>query len=473
MPPSVPTARSLALHVLLTDRPGGEFAGERLDEALHDTPLPPADRRFATQLVYGTIRRRGTLDALIRAHINRPKARVARGVWELLRLGTYQLALLTHVPPHAAINETVELTKRGPHARAAGFVNGVLRNIARSLTDERVPSPAADGLPLSGGEYRKLARPLLPDPMRNPGDYLADGLSLQRWLVERWLARFGFDETLRLGFWFADAAPLWLRVNPLRTNRDDLRKTLAGAGFESELGEHPQALRLVEYAPVRSLPGYAEGWLTVQDESAMRAASALAPLPGWNVLDLCAAPGGKTTHLAELMENRGRIVACDVDERRLATVGELAKRLGISIVEPHLLTDKEAIGRSEPRPSGSGGASRSLTVASLTEFDAALVDVPCSNTGVLGRRPEVRWRLKPGDLSELVPLQTRLLQQACALVRPGGVVVYSTCSIEPEENGGVVRSVLRDLPGWTLDAEQEHRPGLPADGGYWARLRQG
>jgi 16S rRNA (cytosine967-C5)-methyltransferase len=173
------------------------------------------------------------------------------------------------------------------------------------------------------------------------------------------------------------------------------------------------------------------------------------------------------------MENRGRIVACDVDERRLATVGELAKRLGISIVEPHLLTDKEAIGRSEPRPSGSGGASRSLTVAALTEFDAALVDVPCSNTGVLGRRPEVRWRLKPGDLSELVPLQTRLLQQACALVRPGGVVVYSTCSIEPEENGGVVRSVLRDLPGWTLDAEQEHRPGLPADGGYWARLRQG
>src|SRR5262245_11276967 len=200
----VPTARSLALHVLLTERPGGEFAGERLDEALQETPLSSADRRFATQLVYGTIRRRGTLDALIRAHTDRPKARVARGVWELLRLGAYQLALLTHVPPHAAIYETVELTKRGPHARAAGFVNGILRNLARSLTDDRSTAPGPDALPLARGEYRKLGRPLLPDPTERPCEYLAGALSLPRWLVERWLLRYGFDETLRLGFWFVD-----------------------------------------------------------------------------------------------------------------------------------------------------------------------------------------------------------------------------------------------------------------------------
>jgi len=460
----VPTARSLALHVLLTERPGGKFAGDRLDDALQDTPLTPADRRFATQLVYGSLRRRGTLDALIRAHTDRPKTRIARGVWELLRLGAYQLALLTHVPPHAAINETVELTKRGPHARAAGFVNGVLRNLARSLTDDRAAAPAGDALPLSGGQYRKLAGPLLADPVTHPGEYLTAGLSLPPWLVDRWLARFGFDETLRLGFWFADAAPLWLRVNPLRTTRDELRAVFSAAGIESEPGQHPQALRLLEHAAVRSLPGYAEGWFTVQDESAMRAASALAPQPGWNVLDLCAAPGGKTTHLAELMQNQGRIVANDVDEGRLATVSELSARLGITIIETHL---------SEPRPSGSGHANRSLTVAALNEFDAALVDVPCSNTGVLGRRPEVRWRLRPDDLQELVPLQTRLLRRACMLVRPGGVVVYSTCSIEPEENGGGVRSFLREAPNWTLEAEHEHRPGLPADGGYWARLRQG
>src|SRR5438270_2545136 len=174
-PPS--SARALALHVLLADRPGAPFAGERLDDALRNSPLPPADRRFATQLVYGTIRRRGTLDALIRAHTDRPKTRVTRGVWELLRLGAYQLALLTQVPPHAAINETVELTKRGPHARAAGFVNGILRNLSRSLTDDRVAGPAAGALPLTGGDYRKIARPLLPDPGNHPAESLAEGPS--------------------------------------------------------------------------------------------------------------------------------------------------------------------------------------------------------------------------------------------------------------------------------------------------------
>jgi 16S rRNA (cytosine967-C5)-methyltransferase len=464
----IPTARSLALHVLLTERPGGDFAGDRLDEALHDTPLSPADRRFATQLVYGSLRRRGTLDALIRAHTDRPKARIARGVWELLRLGAYQLALLTHVPPHAAINETVELTKRGPHARATGFVNGILRNLARSLTDGRAAAPATDALPLTQGEYRKLARPLLSNPAKHPGDYVADGLSLPRWLVDRWLARYGFGETLRLGFWFADAAPLWLRVNPLQATCDDFRRVLAAAGIATEPGEHPQSLRLLEHVPVRSLPGYAEGWFTVQDESAMRAASALSPQPGWTVLDLGAAPGGKTTHLAELMENRGRIVACDVDERRLATVRDLADRLGIRIIETLLLASRE-----RQRPEVEGGPPPVADAPGLPgEFDAALVDVPCSNTGVLGRRPEVRWRLRPDDFRELVPLQMRLLWQACERVHSGGVVVYSTCSIEPEENGGVVQSVLRDLPAWTLEAEQEHCPGLPADGGYWARLRK-
>jgi 16S rRNA (cytosine967-C5)-methyltransferase len=188
----------------------------------------------------------------------------------------------------------------------------------------------------------------------------------------------------------------------------------------------------------------------VQDESAMQVASALALEPGSVILDLCAAPGGKTTHLAELMANRGRIVACDIDQRRLANVTELARRLGIDIIEPCLL------GKDEPAPAG--------------PFDAVLVDVPCSNTGVLGRRPEARWRLKPDDLRHLPRLQASLLRQACDRVRPGGAVVYSTCSIEPEENGELVRSVLS--PGLELEAEQERRPGLPADGGYWARLRK-
>jgi 16S rRNA (cytosine967-C5)-methyltransferase len=240
---------------------------------------------------------------------------------------------------------------------------------------------------------------------------------------------------------------LTLRCNPLRTTREALLSALVQAGLTAEVGDHPQAVRLREHAAVRDLPGYAEGWFSVQDESAMRVASALAPAPGSTVLDLCAAPGGKTTHLAELMGDRGRIVAWDADEERLKTVTALAGRLGLTSIE-------------------------SVREAPAGPFDAVLVDVPCSNTGVLGRRPEVRWRLTPDDLRYLVPLQLRLLRLGCQRVRPGGVVVYATCSIEPEENGSVVRAVLREREGLRLEAEEEAVPGRPADGGYWARLRR-
>jgi 16S rRNA (cytosine967-C5)-methyltransferase len=170
------------------------------------------------------------------------------------------------------------------------------------------------------------------------------------------------------------------------------------------------------------------------------------------VLDMCAAPGGKTTNIAELMRNQGEIIACDTDARRLQHLVETSERLGLSIITPQVLDAK----RHEPPPRG--------------PFDAVLVDVPCSNTGVLGRRPEVRWRLKPAEGPHYARLQTKLLLQACERVRPGGTVVYSTCSIEPEENQQVVHGVLRAMPEFTLESEAESIPGLPADGGYWARL---
>ncbi len=294
---------------------------------------------------------------------------------------------------------------------------------------------------------------MLPEPAANPVEYLAAGFALPAWLAGRWLTRFGWEECVRLGFWFAGVPPLWLRCNVLRTDRAAFLGALAEAGVRAEPGSHPQAVRLAEHAAVRELPSYAEGWFTVQDESAMRVASALGPQPGMRVLDLCAAPGGKTTHLAELMGNQGSILACDVDNHRLRTVSELCGRLGITVVETQRLDPEGA--EAPPGP-----------------FDAALVDVPCSNTGVLGRRPEARWRLKPDDLRRLVLLQTRLLRTAAERIRPGGAVVYSTCSIEPEENQQVVRAVLRGIPDLELEAEEENLPGKPADGGYWARLRR-
>jgi 16S rRNA (cytosine967-C5)-methyltransferase len=448
-----PTARTVALQVLWAERQHEAFVQELLDKYLSRAQLGPADRRLATQLAYGVLRRRRTLDTLLRAVVRRQPHQVEPWLWDILRLGAYQLALLSHIPTHAAIYETVELAARLGKRRAKGFINANLRALTTLLTPEQTTEPAADALPLEQGRYRRLACPLFPSPVEQPVKYLALGFSLPGWLVERWLARWGWEEVLRRGFWFAGPAPLWLRCNPLRVSREQLLQALAEAGIPAEPGEFPQAIRLNEGAPVRDLPGYAAGWFTVQDESAMRVAAALAPSPGSRVLDLCAAPGGKTTHLAELMHNQGEIVACDVEARRLQTLQELCARLGVTIVRPQLLQGEPP----EPPPG---------------PFDAALVDVPCSNTGVLGRRPEVRWRLRPEDFRQLVPLQTRLLLQALERVRPGGVVVYATCSTEPEENGQVVRNVLQARRDWLLEAEEDLIPGRPADGGYWARLRR-
>ena len=447
-----PTARSVALAILGQSRAREGFASELIDQHLQSTSLSGPDRGLVTQLVFGVLRRRGSLDALLKPFINRPVEKVEARVWDVLHLGAYQLCFLTHVPPHAAVFESVELVGMfNPGAK--GFVNGILRRVSELVTPEHPDAPSSDALPLEGWKYRKLARAVLPDPATDPVGYLEAGFSWPRWLAERWLPRYGWEECVRLGFWFAGPAPLWLRVNRLRTDRESYLRRLAEAGVGAEPGAYPQALRLKGPHSIRDLPGYAEGDFSVQDETSMRVGSAVAPEPGWRVLDLCSAPGGKTTHLAELMDNHGEIVACDIDERRLGTLTNLCQRLGVSIVETAVLRpDGEA-------PSG-------------PPFDAALVDVPCSNTGVLGRRPEVRWRLTPTDLRHLVPLQTRLLLQAAGRVRPGGVVVYSTCSIEPEENGAVVRAALQGLRDFELEAEEESRPGEPSDGGYWARLRR-
>lgn len=448
-------ARSLALQVLLDcHQPTSQraFVQDVLDRQLTEHPLAPADRRLATQLIYGVLRRQGTLQALLKPLLNRPLRQVEPWLLDALSLGAFQLALLTQIPVHAALNETVELATQFGRPSAKGFLNGVLRSLTGLLTDTRTTSPAANALPLLHGEYRQLTRAVLPDPTRQSADYFAVGFGLPPWLADRWMARLGREECFRLGFWFAGPAPLTLRSNPLRTNQTALLAACAAAGLQAEAGAHPQAVRLLEPVPIRDLPGYNQGWFTVQDESAMAVASALAPPPGSQVLDLCAAPGGKTTHLAELMQDRGEIVACDLDADRLQIVSALAGRLGLSSIRTGPISDDPASIPAGP-------------------FDAVLVDVPCSNTGVLGRRPEVRWRLRPEDFGHLVPLQERLLTLAVERVRPGGSVVYSTCSIEPEENRQVVQAVLRMRSGFQVEVEHEAIPGRPADGGYWACLR--
>ena len=467
------TARQAAADILNRSRDRAGFAGDLIDAYLARNDLSPLDRRFVTQLVFGVIRRRATLDALITPFVRIPIAAVEARVWDALQLGAYQLAFLTQIPRHAAVNETVELATHIGSPKAKGFLNGVMRRVAELVTNDFTDTPAADAVPMDqanpdrkgGGEesntpsltlrvrhtFRRLTQPVLPDPAADTAAYFAAAFSWPRWLADRWLARWGPQECDRVGFWFNSPPPLWVRANKLHSDRETFRARLLAVGVESDPGPHPQSLHLKEHHRIRELPGYAEGAFAVQDHSSMLVASAVGVQPGMHVLDLCAAPGGKTTHLAELMDNRGRITACDIDRKRLDTIETLALRLGVKGIDTVLLNEND-----EP-PDG--------------PFDAALVDAPCSNTGVMGRRPEVRWRIRPNEFPHLIRLQTRLLIQAAERVRSGGVVVYSTCSIEPDENGGVVNAVRKAL-GLTLEAEHASAPGMPSDGGYWARLRK-
>lgn len=469
-----PSARRIAYEVL-SSYDATRAAGDRsaphitqlLEERLNAVAPSPVERRLAMELTYGIIRRRATLDALVAAFVTRQRAQIEDGLWLLLQLGAYQLTLMSSIPPHAAVSETVQLARRLRRESWSGFINGVLRSISRDLTDEFSDQPTVDAVPvisLPAGnaeaiwppptvQFRRLRRALFPDPQTEPAAWLATAGSYPRWLADRWQNAGRGEEALRLAAWFNTPGRLTLRVNPLRSSPAAVRAALEEQGIAVAPGEFPESLRLGRSARIEDLPGFSEGWFSVQDESAQAAARLLDPQPGATVLDLCAAPGSKTTHLAELMGDRGRIVACDIHAQRISRVAESCRRLGLASIETQIIRPTV-----ENAPSG--------------PFDAALVDVPCSNTGVLGKRPDARWRITPQDLVDLPQLQRRLLMAASDRVRPGGRIVYSTCSIEADENERLVNTVLQERPDLELVSERRHRPGEPADGGYLALLRR-
>lgn len=448
------SARGVAFDVLARAAESGKFASEILDAELGRLEISPADKRLAVELTYGVVRRVSPLDAVLTSYISRDFENVEPALKVLLRLGAYQLLFLNSIPPHAAVNETTALAARAGQTRWTGFANGVLRSLARGLNPEVGTAPAANALPLAPGQFRLLDRSAFPNPALDPAGYIASAFGFPNWLVDRWKSRFGPQELERLAFWFNATPKTCLRVNALRTNREELLQQFAQAGINSHAGTHPQSIWLDQGVRIEELPGFSEGKFAVQDESAMGAATLLAPQPAERVLDLCAAPGGKTSHLAELMRNTGSVLAVDVTLERLRRVEENCRRLGDTIVATRLVD-------------------RDLADLPTGPFDAILVDVPCSNTGVLGKRPEARWRLNQTDLAELTELQRRLLLAAIDRSAPGGRVLYSTCSIEPEENAGVVDSVLREHPELSVAARNEHVPGQPADGGFQALLTRG
>ena len=404
-------ARETAIKVLHEVHSNGAYANVALVQALRRAALNDADRRFVTELVYGTVKAGDTLDWMLQRYVNRPLSKMPPMIQEILRLGLYQIFFLDKVPASAACNEAVELTKRYGHAGTRGFVNAVLRTAVRE--PEKAAFPKAKG---------------------QEAQYLALSGQHPLWLVKKWIAAFGYEEAEKLCAFDNSVPVLSVRTNTLKTDRESLLRTLADEGVEASASDWaPEGIICGRHGALDSLASLQQGLFQVQDESSMQVAHVVDPQPGEFVMDVCSAPGGKTTHMAALMKNCGHILAVDIYDGKLARLAANAARLGVSIIETKCQD------------------ARTVGAMYAEQADRVLVDAPCSGLGVLRRKPDARWRKTPDELAALPELQSAILRSAALAVKPGGVLVYSTCTITEEENSGVVRAFLNEQPNFELE----------------------
>ncbi len=415
----MPNPRQLAFLALREIYRRGVFTDIALNQVLKTAQLNSVDRRLVTELVYGTVRRRRTLDALIdqlgkkKAHQQPPDFRI------ILHLGLYQLRTSERIPASAAVNTTVELAKANKFKGLTGVVNGLLRQYVRLAAN------TADPLQLPTEPIQRL------------------GVlhSFPDWIIKMWLEQLGEEATEQLCLWFNQSPTIDLRINPLRVSIEEVETAMQSFGVDvSRLPQLPQALRIIgNTGTIQQLPGFKEGWWTIQDSSAQLVSHLLNPQTGDVVIDACAAPGGKTTHIAELMADHGKIWACDRAASRLKKVQENVQRLKLNSID--ICT----------------GDSRNFPQF-INTADAVLVDAPCSGNGTLHRRPDIRWRNTPETIQELVVLQGELLEQAATWVKPDGVLVYATCTLHPQENEGVIESFLKNHPHWHIEPPLPNSP---------------
>ena len=415
-------SRSAAARIIARWLSTGEFP-DRLIEA------GTQDRAFVMEVVYGVARWKRTLEWVIQRCV--PSGRVSAEAKPFLMTGLYQILMMESVVAYAAVSETVEAAKSGP-AAAVGFVNAVLRRVLRekaAILDELSREPLG-------------TRESHPDA-----------------LVTDWIARFGEGRAEALCRWDNTRPDVTIRANVPRTTTDALAAAMKAAGVDVQ--PHPFAPSGCLIVPhgrrVDALPGYAEGLFSVQDPSTTAAVDLLDPRPGETVLDACAAPGGKTVLIVERMKGEGRLIAMDLHEDRLAVLRENIARLalaGVTVVQ------------------GDAAATEGIRKAvGGVAFDRILLDVPCSNTGVLRRRPDARWRFSQERLTELLSTQWAMLEEAAASLKPGGRLVYSTCSLQSEEGEEIIRAWLKDQPDFVLERQVTlFPPETRTDGIYAAAL---
>ena len=424
-------ARAAAVKVVFEVNERGAYSNVALAKILRTENFSDIDRRFCTELVYGTVKAGDSIDWIISKYINRPLKKIDPKVAAVLRVGIYQIFFLDRVPSSAAVNESVEIAKK-ISIGSSKFVNAVLRSAVRE-----------------------------PEKATFPTDNTAKAIALSmfhpQWLVECWIEQFGIEQTKAICLADNKEPPLVLRVNTLRTSRAELMESLKNQNITA----HPSTLTeegiVIDSGAgsLDSLEILQRGLCQVQDESSMLVARELNPQPDEFIIDCCAAPGGKTTHIAELMRNSGHIVAVDIHEHKIKQIKSNTDRLGIKIIEALLL---------DARKIGSKFAGKA---------DKILVDAPCSGLGVLRRKADLRWKKTPAELKELPALQSDILNSAAQALKSGGTLIYSTCTIEKSENEGVVNNFVDTHSNFKLEKMKTLMPHIDGtDGFFIAKLRK-
>jgi 16S rRNA (cytosine967-C5)-methyltransferase len=401
--------RGTAVKILNRVERTDSYLDKVLDIELKSPDLPDLDKGLLTEIVHGVLRWQNRLDWVLNGFSHGNFAKSEINVKNTLRVSLYQILFLDRVPHSAAVNEGVEFIKRIRGEKPAGLVNAVLRNIIRNIEGIRYPLAEED-----------------------PVQHLAVYYSHPHWVVRRWLARFGFEETKKLLIAGNERPPLSLRVNKLKTDPGYFLRQLEQQGIAYTGSSHiDYFVRVKALARIGQMELFRNGMFTIQDESAALPCLLLAPKPGERVIDLCAAPGGKTTNLAELMKNEGEVIAVDKYEAKLNLIKTSCERLGLHNVRL-MAADASTI--------------------EAEAADRVLLDAPCSGLGVLSKKPDIKWKRDVSDLIKLTRIQSDLLDNAARLVKPGGVLVYSTCTTEPEENQGIVTAFLARTPGFSVDS---------------------
>ncbi|MCF6157196.1 MAG: 16S rRNA (cytosine(967)-C(5))-methyltransferase RsmB [wastewater metagenome] len=433
------------------------FAQERISERCLQKDLSKPDKRLLKELTSGVILCRLSLDTVIAFFSKVSFNKIEPWVRYALRLGLYQIMYLDRIPASAAVDTSVELVKKlVRRADAVKFTNAILRSAERSIRNKSAQGQEVSDL--RKAFYRRknswcvFQYPILPDPIGQPSSYIAINYNHPEWLIHRWMNRYGKEKTIEICRINNLPSRVFLRINQRKISLQEFMVLLRKNGIQSQTMNDAV---LVDTIAIPEIPGFAEGLFYVQDISAMRIAHFLKPEEFNVVLDMCAAPGGKATHIAEILGNTGKVYALDRSHKRLQLLKENCQRMGYRTI---YVVCGDA---SENKAPFKG------------PFDRVLIDAPCSNTGVFSRRIEARWRLGKEDIHKLASLQYSILKTGAALLEADGSLVYSTCSIEPEENQDVIKKFLNSEPYFCLDAEEYYLPSRETgDGGYMARLRK-